>query len=61
MTFRRLVELLLDAAALYRADPAAPPTDEPRPDPCDHRNRAANNQRRPCRSTRSYGPRPDFR
>jgi len=41
MTFQRLVELVLSAAALCRADLALPPPDEPLPDRRAHRHRAA--------------------
>jgi hypothetical protein len=60
MTFQRLAELVLAAAALCRADLALPPSDEAtptaRPPKPSHQQ-----PKQPCRSTRSYGPRATFR
>lgn len=61
MTLQRLVELVLSAAALCRADLSLPPPDEPVPATRDHRPPSRPQPKRPCRSTRSYGPRPHFR
>ncbi len=58
MTFQRLIELVLSAAALCRADLALPPPDEPLPEPRDHRHRAASNRSDPAARQAPTAPDP---